>query len=328
MEDTVAVSTPSEGTAAPAASAAPSTPTPSQRPTFEQAFASDAARPTTIDAAQPEAPTTQAAEAVDVASATNPSTDKTGPIPFEVHKTALDNARTKARAEVEAELGWAKNIDRATVTEGARIGHLYQTDKPAFIREILAEAMTSPELAPLVRSEAARALGTKVATPPSVPDVEILDAQGQVVGNLREIVQKLSAEMAAKEIAPYKQDLSARQERERAQQEHAKLEKSVSTTYQRAMSSLPQFKEHEAEIAAAMKDIPTHDDAGEEIDPLSAVQMAWAKVVTPERLAANAQKKVLDDLKTKAGAQGMNPSAAPVATTRRPRSLTDSSLQW
>ena len=183
MEGTTAVTTASTTTTDTGnATAAPGTSiTPAERPTMAQAFASDAATPTESQA-QPDAATTQPAETTNAQAPVHPS-EKTGPIPFDVHKTALDNARTKARAEVEAELGWAKSVDRAAVEEAARIGQLYQTDKPAYIRQILSEALASPELAPLVRSEAARVLGSrpKEQTAEIEPDIPVVDQSGAVV---------------------------------------------------------------------------------------------------------------------------------------------------
>jgi hypothetical protein len=65
-----------------------------------------------------------------------------------VHKTALENARTKAaeqaQQEFESQFGWAKSVDRGAVEEAARLGQLYQTDRAGYIRQVLAEAITDP----------------------------------------------------------------------------------------------------------------------------------------------------------------------------------------
>ena len=126
-----------------AAPAAASTTTPGQRPTFAQAFASDAAT-TPETPAQPEAATTQPAESTETQAPVNPSVDAKGPIPFDVHKTALENARTKAVAEYKEKFGWAEQVDRALYEETAQIGHLYRSDKPAFFRQLLSEAAANP----------------------------------------------------------------------------------------------------------------------------------------------------------------------------------------
>jgi hypothetical protein len=320
-----AISTPTTGTtttAAPAPSAAPvsASPAPIERPTFAQAFASDAAT-SPEQPAQPEAPTTQAADAATTQAPINPSADaKTGPIPFDVHKTALDNARTKAVAEYKEKFGWAETADRVAYEEAARIGQLYQRDKPAYLRQVMAEALANPELAPLVRSEAARVLGSRAPQPQSaIPDIPIIDDQGKVVGNLREIVSQHLAEFAAKEIEPIKRDYATRQQAEQERQEQAQLQKTVVTLHEQAIADLPHFKEHEQEIAAAFEKIPG--------DPGTALYRAYAQVVIP-KLNAASQAKALDDLKTKAAASTANPASAAVATAKRPKSFNDPALSW
>jgi hypothetical protein len=312
---TTGTTTPTAPAPAPAAVAAPA---PAERPSFAQAFASDAA--TQSPTADPEAATTQPADATTAPAPINPSVEKTGPIPFDVHKTALDNARTKAIAEYKEKVGWAETVDRAAYEEAAKIGQLYQRDKPAYIRQVMAEALANPELAPLVRSEAARVLGTRAPQPQSaVPDIPIVNEQGQVVGNLREIVSQHLAEFAAKELEPIKRDYATRQQAEQTRQEQAQLHTTVTTLYEQAIADLPQFKEHEQEIAAALDKIPG--------DPGTALYRAWTQVVLP-KLNAASQAKTLDSLKTTAAASLANPASAAVTTAKRPRSFNDPSLSW
>lgn len=326
MEDTAGITSGTTETAAPSTSAGTATITPDQRPTFAQAFASDAATPIETPA-QPEAATTQPADAT-TAQALPTTSEPTGPIPLEVHRKALENARTKARTEVEAELGWAKTVDRASYEEAMRIGQMYQTDRPAYIRQVLSEALASPELAPLVRSEAARVLGSrqKEQTPSEIePDIPVVDDRGNVVsqafsaGKVKELIARAVQDAIGKEVAPMKADFQTRQQQEQHQKEQAHLESSVKTLYEQATSELPHFKEHEAEISKAFADIPG--------DPAVALHRAWAKVVLP-KLEAKNQSKTLDELKTKAAASTVNPAGAVVAATKRPRSMTDPSLQW
>jgi hypothetical protein len=191
MEATVAPTAPTAGTTitatpAPVAAPASASVTPAERPTFAQAFASDAAPPSTTQA-QPEAATTQPAESTTTEVPVHPSADKTGPIPFDVHKTALDNARTKAIAEYKEKVGWAENVDRSLIEETAKIGHLYRSDKPAFFRQLLAEAAGNPETLAVLRSESARFLagGRQPAAAPVdlTPDIPVVDDQGRVVSH-------------------------------------------------------------------------------------------------------------------------------------------------
>jgi hypothetical protein len=329
-----AISTPTTGTtttAAPAPSAAPvsASPSPVERPTFAQAFASDAAT-SPEQPAQPEAPTTQAADAAATQAPVNPNADaKTGPIPFDVHKTALDNARTKAVAEYKEKFGWAETADRVAYEEAARIGQLYQRDKPAYLRQVMAEALANPELAPLVKSEAARALASRQpAAVDLTPDIPVVDDQGRVVSHsfsaervkqlLKQERDSLKQELLG-EIAPLKQDRETAQRQEQARQEQAHLQSTVTTLYEQATTDLPHFKEHEQEIAAAFEKIPG--------DPGTALYRAYAQVVIP-KLNAASQAKALDDLKTKAAASTANPASAAVATAKRPKSFNDPALTW
>jgi hypothetical protein len=252
-------------------------PTPSERPTFAQAFAQDAAATPATPAAPEGTATIEPAAVTAMDGAINPSEPK-GPIPFDVHKTALDNARIKAadqaKQEFEAQFGWAKSVDRGAVEEAARLGQLYQTDRAGYIRQVLAEAITDPSLAPLVRSEAARVLGSRQSPPQpaqTVPDVPIVNEQGQVVGNLRDIVQAHLAEYAAKEIAPLKSDLQQRKADADARQAQQELQTQVQDIYAEALDVLPGFKEHEAAIAKVFATIPG--------DPAKAMRAAWKQVV-------------------------------------------------
>jgi hypothetical protein len=330
-----AISTPTTGTtAAPATASAPSAtaaPTPVERPTFAQAFASDAAT-SPEQPAQPEAPTTQAADAATTQAPVNPNADaKTGPIPFEVHKTALENARTKGAAEYKEKFGWAENLDRSLIEETTKIGTLYRNDKPAFFRQLLAEAAGNPETLAVLRSESARFLAGARQQPAAVdltPDIPVVDDQGRVVSHsfsaervkqlLKQERDSLKQELLG-EIAPLKQDRETAQRQEQARQEQAHLQSTVTTLYEQATTDLPHFKEHEQEIAAAFEKIPG--------DPGTALYRAYAQVVIP-KLNAASQAKALDDLKTKAAASTANPASAAVATAKRPKSFNDPALTW
>jgi len=329
MEATVTqtASTPTT-TAAPSAPAASAPATPAERPTtFAQAFASDAATQTEASA-QPEAATTQPAETTTATAPVHPSAEKTGPIPFDVHKTALENARTKAVAEYKEKFGWAEAVDRSAYEEAARIGQLYQRDKPAYIRQVLAEAVNDPTLAPLVRSEAARVLGSRQqpAAPQAIePDIPVVDEQGRTVAQafsaerVKALIAQAVADAIGKEVAPIKADFQTRQQQEQARQQQAEAQKASNTLYEQVTTELQGFKEHEAEIAAVFEKIPG--------DPATALYRAYAQVVIP-KLQAAGQAKALEDLKTKAAASTANPASATVAATKRPKSFSDSSLKW
>lgn len=336
MEGTTSTNTPSTPTAtptaAPATSAPSASPTPGQRPTFAQAFAQDAA-PTAPETASPEAaPTTPSVTDTPVESATPTPSEP----PKERWDSILANAREKARSEAEQQFqqqyGWAMQADRAVVEQAIQLGQSYTQDKPAFIRSILAEAITDPNLAPLVRSEAARVLGARNAAPPPQPqvdlspDIPVMDANGQVVAQtysherLQQVVQKAIEDFASRELSPIKQDYQTRQEQEQAARAQQELHATVQDIYSET-SDLPGFKEHEQEIAKVFASIPG--------DPAKALRAAWKQVVGSTLANANQVKaNTLKELQTKAAASAVNPASAVIPTTQRPRSFNDPSLKW
>lgn len=317
--------------AAPATSAPTTTSVSTERPaTFAEAFARDAA-PTT------ETPVTPEGTATTEPVTATPPPSAPGPIPFDVHKTALENARTKAaeqaKAEFQQQYGWAQGLDRSAVEEAARMGQLYQQDRPAFIRQMLAEAITDPEVAPLVRSEAARVLAQRSrADAPPVdlsPDIPVMDANGQVVAQtfsadrVKQIVNHAIQEALGKELTPLKADYQSRQQREQAEQQRQELDRTVRDIYTEARDVLPGFTEHEAEIAKVFETLPVNLPADK------ALRMAWKQVVGGKLANAEQVKaQTITDLKTKAAASAVNPGAAVIPTTKRPTSFHDPALTW
>lgn len=307
--------------------------TPAERPqTLTEAFARDAATQTTDPTAQPEAATTAPAAETSQESAK-------GPIPFEAHKTALENARAKAAEAAKAELlqsvGWAQNLDRTTVEQGLEIGRLYQQDRAGFVRQLLMEASSDPDLAPLVRSEAARVLGQRRQTQPDQaapdlsPDIPVMDAEGRVVAQtfssdrVQQIVQQAVQQALDREVAPLKQDYQTRRQQEAARQEQQAIQTYSQDIYSEAADMLPGFKEHEADIAKAFERIPSHVPADK------ALRLAWKEVVGGKLAPADqVRADTLKDLQTKAAASAVNPASAAIPPTRRPVSLLDPGLSW
>lgn len=341
-ETTTTTTTPATAPAAPPAAApatsAPATPSsPGERPTtFAEAFARDAAVSETPAADDGTATTAPSSETPDDTAPPTP-----GEPPREKWETILNNAREKAKQEATKEFqqqyGWAQGVDRAAVEEAARMGQLYQQDRPGFIRQMLAEALTDADLAPLVRSEAARVLanrtrGTQPEAQPAPdlsPDIPVLDAEGRVVTQtysaerVQQIVQQAISDAIGKELAPLKQDYQTRQQREQAIQQQQALQQQSESIYADALETLPGFKEHEASIAEAFNAIPASVPADR------ALRMAWKQVVGDKLANADQVKaQTITDLKTKAAASTVNPATAGIATTKRPTSFHDASLSW
>lgn len=325
----VAPTTPS---AAPATSAPPSAPTPAERPrTLTEAFARDAAAPP----AAPDASTDTAATGL--ASESGSETVPPGPIPFAAHKTALENARVKAREAVQAEFdqqyGWAKQGSPELLQQGIELGRLFTQDRAGFVRQVMQEALTDPSMAPLIRSEAARVLGQRVAPqppPPDLsPDIPVMDAHGQVVAQtfsadrVQQIVQQAVAQALEREVAPLKQDYQTRQQAEQARQMQEAVQTASRDIYTEAVETLPGFKEHEAAIAKRFEALPVSLPADR------ALRQAWKDVVGHTLAPMDRVKAdTLKELQTKAAASAATPTPTAVPTSRRPTSLLDPGLSW
>lgn len=176
---TTPVSTPETTTAAPATTETTSAPTTSQRPTNVRelaAYMEKAATTQTAPAAPQETAATGQAANPDLTSAT------AGPVPFAAHKTALDNARTKAVAEYREKYGWAEQVPQAQLQEFSQLASRMSTDPVGFATAFMQELQAHPTYGPQLKSQAARMLGARQANTEPQPDVQIVDANGQVTG--------------------------------------------------------------------------------------------------------------------------------------------------
>ena len=299
----------------------------SERPSFTEAFAADVtpaaaslpadtptASPTTADAA----PATEAP--VGLETQAGDTTPIEGPVPYARFKEI--NESKKQLEESLNRLKWAETVDRTEYEAGARIGQMYRQDRAGFFRQVLAEAGADPQ----VRSELARALGTRAqpvaqVEAPIEPDIPVMDDQGRVVSQafsadrVKQYVTRAVAEALQREVSPLRQTVESVEAERQALAQRQQVETSATAAYTTA-TAWPHFKTHEAAIATAFQ-----------AHPEWTLQGAYIAVVVP-KLQAQEQAATLDDLTTKAAARTVNPSAASVATTQRPRSLTDARLQW
>lgn len=316
----------------------------SERPTFEQAFASDASVAESHPAPTQESTETPSAAPASVDAIAPPAdpaqadgTPAKGPIPFDRHDAIVKGVYKERDAlktqfdQLQQQTAWTKDVNPNDARLGAELARRFQTDRAGYLRDVMAEALQNPELAPLVRSEAARVLGTRSqpsAQDDLAPDIPVMDERGQVVSQtysadrVRQIVAKAVQEAITKEVAPMRDDFQTRQAREKAAEETRQSEAYAKKAHAR-LSRLPGYtKETAKAIAAEMNNIPGDDlyEVAEE---------AWFRVVG--KWLSNADEtrtKQLDELQRKAAASTVNPSGAAVASTRRPTSFNDPSLQW
>jgi hypothetical protein len=332
-------STSSPVSAAPATSAPAATPTPSQRPTFAQAFAADAA-------AQQTAPATSTEPAATVPVAGQPTSGETkGPIPFDVHHTALQNARTKAEADALAkwrqQYGWAEQMtagDRDGLQRWAQLADRMSSDPIGHITDLIQELQNHTVYGPQLRSQAGRLLAG-ARGPQRVdmtPDLEVRNDQGQVVERSFSAPKLLAIldQVVNDKLSPLQQDANQRKAAEQQAQRQTEARAEMQRISTAADSMLEDIngildiddpKSSDAmqlysEVTKVMEQYPT-------LSGYRAALHVRDSILKPSA-AAKAQAAAVDSLKTQAAAQSVKPSGAATPATKRPSSFMDKSLTW
>jgi len=337
METATVSSTPAVSTDTP--SAAPATSAPSsvapsrERPQsdergFEAAFAKVAA--TSEPVSVPVPATTAQAETLSPTGAVVPPKATPGPIPFEAHTKALENARTKAAAEslaaYRAQHGWAETVPREHVDS-------FQTlmrDPVTFATDLIERLRRDPAYGPQLRSHAARTLASG-RTPAPVdlsPDLQVTDANGTVVSEsfsakkVQALIQHAVSEAIGREVAPLKQDAAARKaetDKARAQQQAAQTQQQIAAKVDETFSEVEEILDGDKALYADV--LTTMDQHPEWTAHKAALAVRKAKIVPT--LDSKAQARALDSLKQKAAgttAHGIGAPGAP-AKPRTEREL-------
>lgn len=237
---------------------------------------------------------------------------KQGPIPFDVHHTALENARTKAVEEYRQRVGWAEHVPREQFEQMASWYNRAASDPVAFALDVIDELAANEEHAPVLRSRAGRLLrAARQQQPthdPDIPDVEILDGQGQSLGKLRDVVERL----VAARVGPLEQDKQTREKREKEAAYERELDAYTtreSARIRSAVEKLPHAKDHWAAIVEKAKTYPDEIPVGE------ALRDAYHEVVMPQ-LSTLERKKVLADISQKPAASTVSPSSGTTAVSK------------
>ena len=318
----------------------------SERPTFAQAFASEAPAADPLPAQTSTETATPASASADArvppATATpetdHPSTD--GPIPLERHKAILDGVykeRDDAKQQLEGwkAYEWAKKVPQAEFESMVQWYAKANQDPIEFVLGRLDELSSDPQHAAAMRSHAARLLraartSPETAAPDLKPDIPVYDDKGALVSQtysadrVQSIVQHAVAQAIAEHVQPLKQDAASRKQAEQQaelQREQDAYVTRESSRIKATVQKLPKAQEHWDAIVAKAKTYDAELPVGE------ALRDAYLEVVLPT-LTQAAKADVLDNLKTKAAASSVNPSAAAVTGTKRPASFHDPSLKW
>lgn len=216
----------------------------------------------------------------------------------------MTNARTKTRAEVEAEFkqkyGWADGVRENPLTF---VDHL--ASHPEYGPQLLAKA------ARLL--QARRGQGQPALADKPQPDTPIVDVNGTPTGRYTysaEQYDKLEewrdAQREAK-LAERFGPLEKLQQRISQAEQHAQIRQQAHAEMASTLTELrqqPHFTEHEAAIKQALLD---HEEWGDN------VYRAYTHVLTTQvlpTLSRTEQQKVLDSLQTKAAGATVNPGMA------------------
>lgn len=274
---------------------------------------------TTGDPSSTELPTTQAEGVTDPTQAVTTA----GPVPTPVHIKAVENARQKGRQEAEQQFRQTVG-DPQVAGEAMRWFNRAAQDRGGFVREIVNEALNDPQLRQEVLSLAGRTLGQraepKAAT---MPEPDFQDANGNKFYSAAQQQKRdewLSSELEAKILGQVQPDLEqVRSEREQRQQEQAQQRNAAAiNSHITEARTWPHFEQHKKQIAEIARSMPL--TSGHPAEEAAVLTRAYWQVVGP-KLSQLEQQRVVADLKARANASSLNPSATG-APTGVPKNIT------
>lgn len=248
-----------------------------------------------------------------------------GPIPFESHKKILENSRAEF-TNYRQQYGWAEKIPQAKFEEFVGMAQRLSSDPVNFVSELLEQIDRHPVWGPHLR--AATTSPTPQAAPPAkpAPDVQILDASGNVVGMTYSdamLEKKLAAERADWERASdekLRPVLNAEQER----QHQAQVAESSRQLHAAADQRMGRM--------ARMLEIPTGDlkhPLWQQVSSVWAAHPDWepedvalevrATAIKPTQ-QAQAQAQAAEDMRKKAAGNTANGNS-PTVTIQKPQNV-------
>lgn len=261
-----------------------------------------------------------------------------GPIPFDVHKTALENARIKASEEISNQ--W-KDYDFARAVPAADLRELVMGiqetggDPVAFLEwlsdKIAADPAASQRLNTVAAKRLAAARAKAAADVEPQPDIPIDDGQGGLAGYAYSA--KRLAEHAAwqkrqfmaevgQQIAPLKQSHDAALQAKADAEKQSKASE-WSGGFGKELTGLPFFAEHKdaigQDVFAQLQRLAADDPRGDDPAFLEAATLrAYHRIVSPKQEAL-ISARISASNKQKAVAQTESPSRSAPTSGTRPR---------
>lgn len=242
-----------------------------------------------------------------------------GPIPFDVHQKALENARTKASTEALAKhretFGWAEKIPQQQLQQWGTLANRITTDPIGYAADLIREIEQHPQLGPAWKArQGAQPVGRTDTTQSLDPDVEIRDDQGRVVGKtfsadrVTAIVQKAVSEAIGQEVQPLKAERDARQaEANRQQMETLKTQQTELVTKQAdaILSDIEQILDGDKSL---FDDVDKMMSQHPEMTPHAAALAVRKEKVVPKLKGAATQEAITEMQRKAAGGATANGS--------------------
>lgn len=274
--------------------------------------------PTETAPVTPEVSTTTVVDAPKVEAA---PVKKRGAIPTPEHEQVVKNTRDKTRAEVEQEwqpYAWAKTVDETTFKQTQQWRDFAKRDPVGFLESAIADAEANPQLAPQIKSLAARLLGKRGAAQVDAafdeepgPDIPTDTSNGvPVVFSVTQqrkreawLMRQMETKFAA-QLAPVLKETAATGEERRQYQALVDANGFAQSEYGKA-AKWPGFEQHKAQIATRLNAMQLTSDDPREV--ALALRDAYLEVVGPT-FGTTAHANAIRDVSRKVAASSVNPS--------------------
>jgi hypothetical protein len=235
--------------------------------------------------------------ATTVLPAPGDQTPAKGPIPYEVHHKALENARAKERADLEAQwkqYEWAKTVPQQTLQKAIEFATLMGDDPVEFADKFVKDLVQNPQYKDALLSRATRnrdAQGRYVSgsTTPQIDlnPYRVQMSDGKEIGlytaeQIAAVKQQWMAEVEQR-LAPIQQVQEREAATRQAAADHAEGERMGTSVYQTA-KSWAGMDSKETQIAVAKEVERLAPNPNDPRDVVIALHEAYHRVVGPTLL--------------------------------------------
>jgi len=289
----------------------------------------------TQESAEPATPASAAiAQPVSATPVGAPAAAEPGPIPFQQHKTILENTRTKAFTERDAQwnqsFGWARNI---TPEHGPSVVKFYQDmerDPVAFYVTLGQTLATHPQFGTRFQQITGANGHAKPQANLSDPDLVVDDGNGRQIATYgAERVQAIVADAVRKAVSEVRQELAplrdAHQQSLVDQQSRVvqqQLTQQADTVMNRATkilgATIDAKGQPDARSQALWSKVSALMDADPQLDVVDAALQVREQIVAPQE-TESAKTAAAEEMRRKANANTANGAGSGSSPMTRPR---------